>query len=526
MKIPDIPFFVDPVEEETSGVDFLNLGAVGERMIAGALPGITNATRYLRAYSMASWTSWQFTENLKAISAKGEKLPMNERKLWRTFREKVEVLFSWCNRTYPACIGNTRQYPSDSAKVELSFDEAEFGPHNAASWFAAAAYGPSFSDRNGLGFLSEHRGVRVPTELGAQMALVVNSLMAEHAATHKRVSGFEEFKGTFRDVKALERAFDLGRTTKREKELFRSAFYPEARVGEWDTAHGNRATSVSLMLRALSKSRTDMTVEDVRRAIALGFLKNGDAIDDPRHERIRVLWHVLSIRQAQRVALEKLLTWFEATLQQFRYSACDWGVVFERLRKDLNSRDADLAASRVEDVRKKIANRVDRAGGPRTAPLQRADLSQFELRTQLEAVREGQGDLLPIVLRTLFLCCDFSGRLATDELARPLCAMGGRERASLSYMSEFISCRDSQTVESFAEDLLTHLVYGQHLRTAAARVEAGKNKFRFSMEEGGLRPLVSKINAQEGTPDRIRHALFLMSECGLAAVTERECFTS
>jgi hypothetical protein len=525
MKIPDAPFFADPVQEEPSGVDFLNLGAVGERLIAAALPGITNATRYLRAYSMAAWTAWQFNENLKAISAKGQKLPMNERRLWRQYREKVEVLFSWCNRRYPACIGNTRQYPETSTKVELSFDEPEFGPHNAASWFAAAAYGPSFSDRNGLGFLSEHRNVRIPTQLGEQVALVINSMMSEVPSTHSRIASFSEFQGSARDVKALERAFDLRKATKREKDLFRQALYPVELVGEWDTAHGNRATSLSLMLRILKKRGASMNAEDVRRAMALGRLQSGAIVDDEQHARIRTVWHVLSIRQLQRIALEKLLSWFESTLQQHRYSLCDWGIVLQRLRKELRAGDEEFASCNVQEWRAKLARRVERAGGVRSAPIEREELNQFELRGQLERVGRGGGEVLPLALRALFVCSDFAERLASDEHAAPLCAMGGRERVSLAYLVKFISSRDALTVQAFAEDVVMQLVYAQHLRTAAARVEPGKNKFRFSMEETGLRPLVGKINAQEGTPDRIRHALLLMAECGMVSVDAEERFS-
>ena len=64
MTSSDAPFFVDPVAPQNSGVDFLGLAAVGERLIGIALPGINNVTRYVRAYSMASWTAWKFDQLL------------------------------------------------------------------------------------------------------------------------------------------------------------------------------------------------------------------------------------------------------------------------------------------------------------------------------------------------------------------------------------------------------------------------------------------------------------------------------
>jgi hypothetical protein len=158
----DGPFFVAPIRNENSGVDFLALGSVGERLIAAGLPGITNATRYLRAYTLAGWVAWQFNENLRALAQRSKALPAHQRTLFKAFREKAELMFTWCNKEFVGAVGNSRRYPESSELLTLTFSNEKFanprsGAISQASWFAPAAYGPSFSKANGLGYVASYR---------------------------------------------------------------------------------------------------------------------------------------------------------------------------------------------------------------------------------------------------------------------------------------------------------------------------------------------------------------------------------
>lgn len=516
MKIPDLPFFVDPLTDDTTGIDFLNLGAVGERIIALGLPGVTNVTKFLRAYSIAAWTAWRFHEGLKEISARNESLPMSHGKLFRQFREKVEVLFTWCNRYQQGAIGRTRDYPATFEKLSCSFDEPALGAHNSASWFAAAAYGPSFVDPGGLGFIRSIKATFEATDRGRELALVIESLIAEHAASHGRISHLTDHVGSLRDVQALDRALNLGRATKKEKAVFRAALYPEERLGAWGDRDGHRATSIALMLAVLEGAGTVMSVEDIRRSMALGILPSGTAIEEPTTARMRQLWHMLSIRQLQRVAMERLLAWFEEQLQQLRYAPCDLAIIRARMRKALRAGDEGFASETVQTAMDAIRKRIAKAGGARQAPFERDDVNQFSLRAQIEDVDPADGKALLVhALRALLVSVAYVELLIGDEAARTLCDMGGRERVSLKTLHDFVLARTDQTVESWADDHFVQLVYGQHLRTAALRLEPGKNKFRFALDDHGLRPLVEGVNSQLGTPDRIESTLELMSECDL-----------
>jgi len=514
---PEGPFFVAPVESKNAGNDFLALGAVGERLVATALPGITNVTRYLRAYTVAGWIVWCFNEHLKALSAAKKTLPAHERALFKAFREKGELMFSWCNKGTVGAIGNSRTYPESNQPLVLSFDNEQFGVVNQASWFAAAAYGPSFSKRNGLGYIAAFKSVYVPTTLGEKAARVLDDLMSQHPAAHGRIADLTNQEASLRDVKALEQALSIHATTAKERTLFRDAFFPVAKVGVWDTNHGNRATTIALILQTL-KVAGPLNVEDIRQSIALGITPAGDEMADTSLQRVRRLWFVLSLRQLERVALERLLRWLERELFNLLYQWCDVDTLCQNLAETIESTWPLYLSMNVGQVIDGLQESIRQAGGISRAALGDARLSQFKLRRELESLTDSQHGGVPAkAIYALLLCTAAVGLCEDDAGLIEMLKMGLQERISLISLVRFARSRSKSPISEFAKDVLTHLVYAQHLKTAAARVEEGKNKFRFAEDDTGLRPLISStsINAQLGTPDRILHALYLMDECRL-----------
>lgn len=522
--IPENPFFVSPVRSENAGVDFLALGAVGERLIAVGLPGITNVTRYLRPYMVASWIVWRFNENLKELSAQGKRLPAHERTLFRAFREKVELMFSWCNRGTVATIGNRRIYPQSQQPVEASFENPIFGPVNRASWFAAAAYGPSFSQENGLGFVAAHKSVFVPTSTGDRAARILDSIMARHPAAHARAASLTDKEISLRDVKSLQDALSLGGITAKERQLFRSVLYQEDKVGVWDGSHGNRATSIALILAAVREGKA-LSADEIRQTMALGLTPKGRTIHDEKLEPMRRLWFVLSLRQLQRVALERLLRWLEFQLFEHR-PWCDIAVleaVAERMVEEQWPAAKQLTVGECLDV---LRVEIQNHGGPSRAPLTEQRVDQFALRTKLETKPDERHSVIPAsAVHALLVCAAVVDLCIGDRAFQEMLTMGGRERISLLTLMRFASERRRCVLGQFARDVLVHFVYAQHLQTAASRVEEGKNKFRYCVDDTGLKPLIpfDSINAQLGTPDRIAHVLYLLEQCGvIASVGEGE----
>jgi hypothetical protein len=346
-------------------------------------------------------------------------------------------------------------------------------------------------------------------------ARILDNLMARHPTAHQRISDITNHKASLRDVKALKDALRLDATTAKERALFRNAFYPEDKVGEWDMMHGNRATTIALILKALIIAEP-LDEEQIRQSIALGITPNGEEIDDANLQSMRRVWFCLSLRQLERVALERLLRWLELKIFELLYHWCDVDVLCEHLKQELQQSWPEALEQTVGDQLERLRRRIERAKGVQRAPLSNSKLSQFGLRAALELLDDSP-DLPSKAIYALLLCTAMTELCDGDKNLTEMLKMGGRERVSLLSLSRFARSRRDKTIGDFAQDVLTHLVYAQHLHTAATRVEEGKNKFRFAIDDSGLRPLITgdSVNAQLGTPDRILHALYLMEECGL-----------
>jgi hypothetical protein len=466
---------------------------------------------------VAAWIAWRFNEHLKEITRQKAALPKRKGPLFKAFREKAELLFTWCNKGAVGAIGNSRAYPDTTKPVRLAFDNDLFGPVNKASWFAAAFYGPSFSLANGLGFVYPYESVYVPTPIGEEAARILDKLMEEHPTAHTRIAHLTDNEGSLRDVEALRNALDLGATTAKERALFRGVLYQESRIGTWDGSHGNRATTIALMLQALA-SAGPLGVEDIRQTIALGVTPAGKQLPYSRLQSMQRLWFALSLRQVERVALERLLRWLEFQLLELSGQWCDIDVVKGKLAENLKKTWPQSGTLTVGDCLEGLQSAITREGGVYRAPLSDSRLSQFKLRRELEATADAGHQGIPARAIYALLHCVASTELCEgDKELAPMLKMGLRERVSLAALTQFARSREKRSISEFAQNVLTHLVYAQHLQTAASRVEEGKNKFRFAMDDDGLRLLIpgTSINGQLGTPDRILHALYLMGECNL-----------
>jgi hypothetical protein len=341
--------------------------------------------------------------------------------------------------------------------------------------------------------------------------------MSLHPTAHGRISHLLEHEGSQHDVAALGDALRLEATSANERDLFKQALFPEEKVGVWDMMHGNRATTIALILGALERT-SPMSVESIRQTIALGHTPDGAAIVDSRLDRMRRLWFAVCIRQLQRVAMEKLLRWFELKLFDMLGRWCDIDVVCNALTRTLQETWAPSAELTVGASLEGMCKAIVDAGGLWQAPLNDPRVNQFALREELEQLSDAKSADIPSRAIYALLMCSAVTQLSQVEPELPqMFQIGQRERVSLATLDEFACSRANETLAAFARDVLTHLVYAQHLQTAASRVEAGKNKFRFATDDQGLRPLIAatSVNAQLGTPDRLLHALYLMDECRL-----------
>jgi hypothetical protein len=522
-QIPNSPFFVSLPESKNSGVDFLGMGPVGERLIAYALPGITNAQQFIKPYGFAAWVVWKFHQNLQTLSKEGKPLPRPPREQFKLFREKAELFFSWANLDYVGAVGNSRQYPTAAGLVVMEFNNDVFGADTSqASWFAAATYGPSFNEGTGLGYIKPFKGLYETTPLGAAVAEMLDKKLSIHKKAYDRLCSMEDQRAGLVNVKDLADALNLENKSPKESGLFRNALFAEALIGVKDGSHGNRATTLALILNALRAEKSS-TPDDVRRAISLGITATGKRLKLDSLEEMQQIWFVISVRQLQRLAFERLLRWFEYQLCTADSNAVELEAIYAKGAIELDAAWPQQVQKNVGGILTTLERQIERNGGCMEAPQNDPTLSQFEFVAKLQTLgKGGERDIPATSLKSMLLAVAIT-RLVGPSLSEPNpLAIGGKDRISLTWFEAFIRSRESLSCSVLLREILSNLIFAQHLKTSAAKFEAGKNKFRFTYDERGVEPLIELvgINGQGVTPDRIETALRLMADCGMISVND------
>src|SRR5690606_22680267 len=112
----------------------------------------------------------------------------------------------------------------------------------------------------------------------------------------------------------LFEAWKVTRPSAPEAEIFRQALYDSTRIHSPDIP-GRRSAMIFAVIEVLRNAHRGMSEGEMRASLVWQRLPNGPAValsDGP--DRITQRWKVLQIRQAQRLALECLLGWFEEKL--------------------------------------------------------------------------------------------------------------------------------------------------------------------------------------------------------------------
>jgi len=524
MRIPDGPIFVDPLPSQVTGVDFLGLAAVNERLVALSFPGISNVTRYLRAYSAMSWMTWRFAEYLKQ---EAERKSMSERDIgrrFRRFREKVELLFTLGNPDHNQVAGQTRRdHLPERGRFPLEF--SAFGNFKI-SWLDAAVYGPSLGSENGLGFLERAPGASYrPTLLGEELARGLDAVL-QKSPYYNALIDVEANTGSNELVSDLGERWAVRESSAREREVYRKGLFPENAGVEGGSLRANRVAMIRLVLRAVKLHGGRATIDEVRQAIARGLTASGKGLELADCAKTQGMWSVLQLRQLQRLAHESLLRWLEGTLLNPPST----------LKGRTPAALAELAAQQTAayfdaETSDPLQLVLDRLKTPKSTPdfyiagLSRPRLDPFRALDDLQGLAdvENHTPQLPgMALYCLALCAKQAEFLTTSENRAPWLGIGGRSRLSLRSLTELFSVYRSESLSEFMRFLIESCVVGQHFAITGAKLEADKNKYRFISTDEGLRLLIrpNQITRLNVTGDRLQNAMELMADCALLSTTE------
>jgi len=434
------------------------------------------------------------------------------------FREKVESLFLWGHQ-----LENLREVPGIRSaptefrgeKANLSFDSWKRDATNT-SLQAAVQYGPSLSDRIGLGFLRHVAGEFYQvTARGEALAKALD----ERLRRRRTYDTLVDLRSTYASQDEAKDLFSAWRTdapTAEERDIFRQALFKESALKE-DTAIGRRSAIIRLIRQRLQQSRKGMSQDDIRKCMAYGRLPSGKSVTPPEDLQATARkWLVLQVRQAQRLAMESIMAWVEYRL----------------LTK--GDRDArKLAAAAVASIRrsptKALQNETPEAiltawlGRFRTpdeyvqaVAQHEQQLCLFKLGEDLEeAVREQPEGIWPLAFKLLMLTRRFYQWLSSHEDLRSDMAHGKSERISMAFWAKTWDKNCRYPLTDLLATLLNNMILSQHFAVATNRYEGETQRLRITLEEEGLEALVSEPWRPYIAADRLGTLLSLMADCGI-----------
>jgi hypothetical protein len=518
--LPRGPYLLPAFNPGQGGVDYLRLRQVNLDMMAEYIPGINNATSLIRPYSVMCWVYWKFYRMMKENGTESA----SEAELIK-FKEKVETLFVWGHqleklRGVPGFLSSPTDFRA--GKANLSFASWNRSAVNT-SIQAGVQYGPSLSDRSGLGFLRRVEGsfYQVTTR-GEALAKALDERLRKRRSYDKLID-LRVTHATEDEAKDLFSAWRSDSPGTEEQEVFREAFFKKSDVGK-DSAIARRSTIIHLIKELLQKSRRRLTEDEIRKCMAYGRLSSGKILD--LSEDIRKAarkWLLLQVRQVQRLALESIMAWVEFRL----LTKGD-----RQARQLATAAVASLHNSSGKEFQKKtpeemLATWIGRFKKPedyiQAAMQDEEQFCLFNLGGELEtAVREQPDDIWPLAFKLLMLTRRFYDWLSSHEELLSDMAHGKSERISIAFWSKTWDKNCRYPVIDLVAHVINNMVLSQHFAVATNRYEGETQKLRITLEEEGLELLVSKPWRPYIAADKLQTLLSLMASCNLITTSDSD----
>jgi hypothetical protein len=495
------------------GVDFLGLRQVNLDLMAECIPGINNVTWSIRPYSVMCWIYWKFYHlmNEKNVVSPSEAAMIQ-------FREKVETLFLWGHqlenlRGIPGFLAKPGEFRG--GKANLSFESWDRDARNT-SLQAPVQYGPSLSDRGGLGFLHKvESSFYQVSASGEALAQALDDRLRKRKA-YKELIDLRSTHATEDDAKDLFAAWRVDSLDATEQKVFVESFFRESRIDELD-AVGKRSAAVFLISNILRKSRNPLSQGDIRKSMAYGRLPTGKWVEISKGtSRASKKWLLLQVRQAQRLAIESLMAWVEHRILNVgeRQSKQLVDALISNLKKTAPKLFAfKTPAETVESWLGQFKMLDEYIDAALKTP---SEFCIFTLCEELEAaVRDDPEKICLPAFKLLFLIRRFHDWLSLEDEVRGYLSLGHAERISIGFWAKTFDKNSGYEFPNLVTLILNNMVLSQHFAVATNRFDGGTQRLRITIEEEGLEVLVSKPWKPDITPDRLETVLSLMAECEL-----------
>ncbi|WP_395738335.1 hypothetical protein [Prosthecobacter sp.] len=509
----DAPFFVSPSASIARGLDHLGMAQDNFNLMDACIPGISNATRHVRPYSLMCWASWYSREAWKARNRRPTTADMLR------FREKTESLFLWGHKLHDATLhmpGSDAKVPKagPGGRVMLDFKSWNRSPGNT-SYLAAVQYRPSLT--TGLGLLArEGPDLFKPTDTGEDLAMALHAELSR-CTSFDLLCDADAIKATPKEAEAAYEVWNVKETSKAEACLFRSVLYEENSVPaaadlEQVNPLARRSAFVRLVIDALTQARQPLDAATLRELLAFGRLSNGSPLRleaGPRAQSQR--WRLLQMRQAQRQAVESLLAWIERML--IDEQICEPNDLWRRAAEEIEMDGC------VEEAVTACLPAQCRSFEDYSQWLQQGEDEHLSIIAETyvlgHATRAGE-QTVNDCLGLLFKLERMLSWITPDSfLSQELARYSTAHRVPFAKWRNLVRRFGQRSPAELAEQLLKQCVLSQHFAIATQRNEEGKPRLRISVEEEGFRALVDRSWAPQPTPDRLEALLSLMQSCHL-----------
>jgi hypothetical protein len=516
---PTEPFFVGEFKLKSGGLDFLGMRQATLDLRDECLPGFSNSTEYLRPFSLMCWTYWKIHGLAEAAGL--DEITSEQA---RSFREKVEILFTWGHQLHKIAglPGITAKAPNPvpgagGDGLPLTFDKWKRIP-SSTGLMAAVNYGPALKPTSGFGFLTPVAvDLFKPMVAGLELAQALDECMPAKGMP-AALKTLDPKTGTKKEALNVFNSWSIGTPSSREQVAFRAILYSASAAADSTSTSflSLRSATFDLILSILKKSAKSLNVEQVRELMFLGQSALPSLKLTPHAKAARQRWILLQVRQAQRLAMESILSWIE---RRILYDGDKYTSELAIAAEGLCSASKRF---RNRDWMRYAKNHVGRQlAGVEDAVQFAASIEEMSILKSMNAlgqcIRDESNDILPSALALLGLCREYTVVLQKDPALQGGLRQGGSEGLSLTLWNDICIRSAHLNNREFLLMVIEELVLSRHFAVATRRYDGRVIRLRITIGENGLIALVPWVWRPAPARDKLASGLSLMADCGLIA---------
>lgn len=496
-KFPDAPFLTLDFSPKGGGLDFLGTRQVNYIILdEHLLPGINNATTDIGIYCLGAWIPWKFRQLCKTEKD-------FKQSNFKKFREALEIMIAHTIRDGSPSL-NKLGSPNRRLGVQqeiifpsvLSFKNVK--RTSATSIYAAPLYGPSLHYVEflaGYALSKEGRSTDILlTNEDAKTRLIVEEVDKNlYKSKHYENINQIEIPTLSSDIiddlgnNGLNPAF-YKHSDRKFKEAIIIKLIPNKRGPDYNA----RALTAKLLIETL-RQESSLSSEEIRVAWYTGLTKSGKKLvfENPILLDHREKWSIFMARQYQRLILELFLWMFELALKSGcssveeikDYSIENWKSTKEyplpeTFQEQLNMESKWLKhRANFRDI-SKIWNKL--------VHQDHLSFEKIEIRKESELCAVTCSVLARWLLRTYAWLKTYKHQ--------ELFVLGGPDRISHAWFIDWIMERKSNAIDQFLKEIISDLIFAQHIKVALSRFDGQTQRLRFVLGDRGIEPTRSVGN--------------------------------